>query len=261
MAQLEYVVSYPKVRRYAIPLLLMHGAWHGAWCWHDAMVDFAARGFEVHAISWRGHGASQVPRAFNLVSLRDYVADLALAIEAIEPRPVVVGHSLGGYVTQLYLSEHQLPGAVLLCSAPPTGVLPYILRYARRHPLVYARAVATLNLRHMVGTPALAREAFFREDAAPARVAHASALLSSEAVRVALDAMLLCFPKPALNRSRLLVIAGERDAIFTLDEQRALAAAYAAQLLVVPEAAHDLMLDPSWPQAADAIEQFVQRIP
>jgi hypothetical protein len=45
--------------------------------------------------------------------------------------------------------------------------------------------------------------------------------------------------------------------VFTLAEQRALATAYGAELIVVPEAAHDLMLDPAWDQAADAIERAV----
>src|SRR5262245_468642 len=130
MPQLEHQFLRPRDRRYASPLLLIHGAW----CWHDAMVDFAARGFEVHAISWRGHGESDRPRWFNLLGIRDYLRDLALAVEAISPRPVVIGHSLGGYVTQLYLTEQELAGAVLLCSTPPNGVLPYILRFVRRHP-------------------------------------------------------------------------------------------------------------------------------
>src|SRR5262245_16168283 len=167
MPQLERQVLHPPDRRYASPLLLMHGAWHGAWCWRHAMADFVKRGFEVHTISWRGHGASDWPRSINLVGMRDYVRDLARAVEQISPRPVVVGHSLGGYALQLYLVEHQLSGAVLLCSAPSSGVLRYILRYARRHPLVYLRAVVSLNLLHMVGTPKLAREAFFRDDIAP----------------------------------------------------------------------------------------------
>ena len=260
MPRLEHQVLQPSERRYATPLLLMHGAWHGAWCWRDAMADFAARGFEVHAISWRGHGASKAPRAFNLAGLRDYVSDLALAIKALDPQPVVVGHSLGGYVTQLYLSEHELPGAVLLCSAPAHGVLPYILRYIRRHPLVYLRAIATLDLKRMVGTAELAREAFFRDDIEPASLAQATAMLSSEAVHAALDAMLLRFPKPKRVRTPLLAIAAERDAVFTLDEQRTLATVYAAQLRVIPGAAHDLMLDPAWPQAASAIEEFVQQL-
>ena len=259
MPQLEHLVLHPADQRYATPLLLIHGAWHGAWCWHAAMRDFAARGFEVHAISWRGHGGSDRPRPINLVGARDYVRDLAQAIEAIGPRPVVVGHSLGGYLTQLYLTEHVLAGAVLLCSAPPNGVLPYLLRYARRHPLVYLRILATLNLLHMVGTPELAREAFFRDDIAPDLLRRYTALLVPEALRAAVDASLLVFPAPQRNRSPVMAIAAECDTIFTLDEQRALARAYNAELLIVPQAAHDLMLDPAWAQAADAIEDFVMR--
>ena len=259
MLKLEHQVIHPHERRYATPLLLIHGAWHGAWCWHDAMADFAARGFEVHAISWRGHGGSDRPRSFNLVGMRDYVSDIARAVEEISPRPVLVGHSLGGYALQLYLAEQQIPGAVLLCSAPATGVLRYILHYARHHPLVYLRAVATLNLLHMVGTPELAREAFFREDIAPDALERYSAQLVPESVRAALDASFLVFPEPRRNRSPVLVIAAERDVIFTLDEQRASAGAYDAELLIIPEATHDLMLDPGWSQAADAIEDFVKR--
>jgi hypothetical protein len=36
MPQLEHLVLHSDERRYATPLLLIHGAWHGAWCWHDA---------------------------------------------------------------------------------------------------------------------------------------------------------------------------------------------------------------------------------
>lgn len=32
------------------PLLLIHGAWHGAWCWKDTFLDwFAGNGWEGHA--------------------------------------------------------------------------------------------------------------------------------------------------------------------------------------------------------------------
>jgi pimeloyl-ACP methyl ester carboxylesterase len=53
-----------------------------------------------------------------------------------------------------------------------------------------------------------------------------------------------------------LVIAAGNDAIFDLPAQQELAAAYRAELLVIPEAAHDLMLDPAWPMAGAAIARF-----
>ena len=82
------------------------------------------------------------------------------------------------------------------------------------------------------------------------------ALLGPESLRIALWEGQVLRPRPALNRSPLLVIAAERDAVFSLAEQRRTAAAYNAELLIIPEAAHDLMLDPAWAQAADAIERF-----
>jgi pimeloyl-ACP methyl ester carboxylesterase len=133
----------------------------------------------------------------------------------------------------------------------------FIMRYARRHPLACLRAVMTLDLRHMVGTPDLARDAFFRDDIRPDLLERYTALLIPESVRVAVEMSLVVAPDPQRNRSRMLAIAGERDQVFTLDEQRALAAAYSAELAIIPEATHDLMLDPAWSQAADAIERAV----
>ncbi|GAB4109823.1 MAG: alpha/beta fold hydrolase [Roseiflexaceae bacterium] len=256
---LEHLIAHPQQRRYATPLLLLHGAWHGAWCWQAAMQDFARRGFETHAISLRGHGKSDTPRSFFLCSLNDYVRDLATAIASIHPRPILVGHSLGGYVTQLYLMEERLPRAVLLCSMPHHGITNFMLRELRQHPLSTLIAFATCNPHYMVGTPSRARAAFFRPDLPDADLQHYTEQLSQESLRVALEASLSIRPTPARNRTPLLVIAAGQDAIFTLDEQRSLASAYAAELVIIPDATHDLMLDPDWSLAADAIERFAAR--
>ncbi|MBA3470130.1 MAG: alpha/beta fold hydrolase [Herpetosiphonaceae bacterium] len=258
--QLEHTVLYPAERRYATPLLLLHGAWHGAWCWQSAMQDFARRGFEVHAISLRGHGHSDRVRGLNFCSLADYVGDLQMAIAALERPPIVVGHSMGGYILQSLLMQQQLPGAVLLATIPLSGTLRFLSRWMLRHPLAVARALLTGNLRHAVGTPRLAREAFFRPKIPAAELQRYTALLGPESLRMALWDGMVVKVDPALNRSPLLVIAAERDAVFSVEEQRRTAAAYHAELVVIPEAAHDLMLDPAWPQAAAAIERFAKAL-
>jgi pimeloyl-ACP methyl ester carboxylesterase len=254
---LEHVIVRPHQRRYAVPLLLVHGAWHGAWCWRGAMEDFAERGFEVHAVSLRGHGASDTPRSFNLCSLVDYLRDLATAVDSIHPRPVVVGHSMGGFVLQLYLQQLRLPRAVLLCSIPASGIAGFMLRWLLRHPAATLWGLASLQLRRMVGSAALARDAFLREGAAPHELDQLKRRLGHESYRAGVEALLTTRPDPALNQTPLLVVAAERDQIFTIDEQRSLAAAYHAEFLLIPDAAHDLMLDPAWPLVADAIERFV----
>ena len=43
------------------PVLLVHGAWHGAWIWADLVTRLAAAGVPAHAIDLPGHGASPQP--------------------------------------------------------------------------------------------------------------------------------------------------------------------------------------------------------
>lgn len=252
---LEHRHVAPAARRYSRPLLLVHGAWHGAWCWEQAMQDFARRGFAIHALSLRGHGESGRPGMVNLCGVADYLRDIEAALDRIEPAPIVIGHSMGGFLVQRLLARRQLPGAVLLCTAPHTGALPFLLKWSRDHPLAALRTFTTLNTRHLVGTPALAREAFFRPDLPEAESAAVAARLVPESVRMAVEMSIPRRVQPVATP--LLVVAAERDMVFTLDEQRATAAAYGAELVIIPGATHDLMLDPAWPQAADQIERAV----
>ena len=74
-----------------VPLLFVHGAFTGAWCWDEHFLPyFAARGHDAWAVDLRGHGDDAAP--VELASIEDYVADLVLAIEQIGEPPVIVGH-------------------------------------------------------------------------------------------------------------------------------------------------------------------------
>ena len=74
--------------------LLIHGAFHGAWCWHKAIPELEQRGHHAQAIDLPGQGQDQTPLA--KVTL-DTMVDRIVAALADLPEPVVlVGHSLGG---------------------------------------------------------------------------------------------------------------------------------------------------------------------
>ena len=218
------------------------------------MPDLAARGFTVHAISVRGHGASSPA---NLrATIFDYARDARAAIAAVGAPPVVVGHSAGGYVVQLLMTgvvgpAPQIAGAVLLCSSPVSIGGYFLDRGLRGAPMVSLPALLRRE-------PATVRRAFFRPDISDAELERHRARLVSEPPLVTLSSMLLR-PRPQRNYTPVLVIAAEHDAVFDLAAQRATAAAYAAPLVCVPHATHDLMLDPAWPIAADAIARFVLR--
>jgi alpha-beta hydrolase superfamily lysophospholipase len=52
--------------------ILVHGAWHGAWCWREVVPRLEARGHMANAIDLPGHGADRSP--LDTVSLQDYVS-------------------------------------------------------------------------------------------------------------------------------------------------------------------------------------------
>src|SRR5512147_461618 len=147
------------------PLLFVQGALHGAWCWGVHFLDyFADHGFAAHAVNLRGHGQSDGPKSLRWTRIVDYVDDMKAAMRQLPGAPVLIGHSMGGFIIEKYLEDHSAPAAVLLTTPPPSGLLGATFRIAKRHPLVFARINLTLSLYPLVSTPALAREAFFSEE-------------------------------------------------------------------------------------------------
>ena len=76
--------------------VLVHGAWHGAWCWEKVVPLLAARGHRVRAIDLPGHGDD--PKPPGQVGWDDYMARMGETIASAQERPILVGHSLGGAV-------------------------------------------------------------------------------------------------------------------------------------------------------------------
>ncbi len=255
MIQLEHIIARPARRLHRAPLLLIHGAWHGAWCWEQAMAGFAARGFETHAVSLRGHGASPRPSGYARSTIIQYASDVRAAVAAVGPRPVVVGHSLGGLLVQLLITgavgpAPDIAGAVLLCSSPAS-----LRTYFIRNP-----AAEPISLPDMIRLePNAVRSALFRRDIPDAELARHVARMVVEPPLVTPSCMLLR-PRPAACRTPVLVVGAERDWTYSPRVQQETAAAYGGDLVMVPGAAHNLMLDPAWPIAAEAIERFVTKV-
>ena len=163
--KLEIISKYPPDGTNPTPLLFIHGTLHRAWCWEVHFLDYFARhGFAAHAVNLRGHGNSEGRDKLRWTSIADYVDDVANAVQQLPSPPILIGHSMGGFIIQKYLEDHTAPGAVLLSSPSPTGFLPAAIRVARRRPLIFARINLTQSLRPLIATPQLAREAFFSAD-------------------------------------------------------------------------------------------------
>jgi pimeloyl-ACP methyl ester carboxylesterase len=75
--------------------VLVHGAWHGAWCWAAVINQLELLGDGAFAVDLPGHGMNRVNRAE--VTLETYVDSVVRFIEDRDLHDVVLaGHSLGG---------------------------------------------------------------------------------------------------------------------------------------------------------------------
>lgn len=74
--------------------VLVHGAFHGAWCWDRVIPEFESRGHSVVTVDLPGSG-SRVSEVADLGGYRDAVVD------HLESGDVLVGHSFGSLAISL----------------------------------------------------------------------------------------------------------------------------------------------------------------
>jgi pimeloyl-ACP methyl ester carboxylesterase len=246
-----------KGSRTAVPLLFVHGGWHGAWCWDDHFLDyFANAGYRAVSMSLRGHGTSPTAKPLHKVSIADYLDDVRSVADDLGA-PVLIGHSLGGFVVQRYLEEHSAPAAVLVGSVPPQGVLTLALRVWRRRPSMTMEAWTDRTLLKFLATPALTREYLFCADTPEAIVESCMQRAGPESTRAAMTDPMVRRVRTRRVRTRILVLGARYDGFVSVDEVRATARAYATEAEFF-SMGHNMMLEPGWADVAERISVWLQ---
>lgn len=97
----------------ALPeLVLVHGAWHGAWAWQRLLAVLRERGWTATAID--------LPSSGSRAGLAEDSKLLKATLQASSSETVLVGHSYGGTViTQGGSGVEGLLGLVYICAAKP----------------------------------------------------------------------------------------------------------------------------------------------
>lgn len=80
------------------PIVLLHGAWHGGWCWERVTPLLKQAGHEVFTPTLPGQG-ERIAEIGPSISLRTHIDDLVAYLKSRRLENVVlVGHSYGGIV-------------------------------------------------------------------------------------------------------------------------------------------------------------------
>jgi pimeloyl-ACP methyl ester carboxylesterase len=90
---------------------LVHGAWHGAWCWEPLARELEVRG--RHAV------AVDLPSDDPTAGCAEYAQVVVDAVRDVEGPVDVVGHSLGGLTIPLVAAARPVRRLVFLCAFVP----------------------------------------------------------------------------------------------------------------------------------------------
>lgn len=234
------------------PLLLVHGAGHGAWCWENWMAVLPHRGWECFALSLRGHpGSAPVDRETycTKLSVADYAQDVRRLARHIDRPCVIIGHSMGGIVTQQYLAEETAQGrqeaaAVLMASAPPGQLGPL-----RGGPI-------PSDAPHAMDRETARKRYFFSSDEAvwgPAvdqLVPESPSVMNQYSLGAGVPISPGDLPCPTL------VVSAGHDGSSVPNDSR-IADYLGADYQFAPAIGHDMMLDAGWQAVLDKIEAWL----
>jgi non-heme chloroperoxidase len=262
--ELEVISKKPRTSSSKPPLLFVHGAYVGAWCWEEYFLDwFAARGYSAHALSLRGHGATGGRDRLNDFGLADYVADVARAAASLPAPPVLIGHSMGALVVQKYLEQApDIPALVLACPVPSFGLLPSSFSLAFSRPALFA-ALNTVASGGRASPEALGQALFAGAvDAALLERCYRRTQRESRRALLEMSGWGLPFLWGAWGngapRPPTLVLGAEHDVLIPPAQAQSTARLLNADYLKLPGLGHAVMLDAGWESAAKEILAWLE---
>jgi len=261
--QLEIIEAAPPKGRKggrARPILFVHGAFAGAWCWAEYFLPyFAKKGFRACALSLSGHGGSPGRERLDWLSIGDYVRDLEQAVSTIGGDPILVGHSMGGFVVQKYLERASAPGAVLMASVPPQGLLSSSIALAFSNPRVFADVNSMMH--HSRVSPDALQNVLFAGPVDVEKLRACYRRMQPESQRAMWD--MTMFDLPHLRRERcppMLVLGAECDTLVPASQAEQAASHYGTVAEIFPGMGHLMMLEADWQKVADRIVEWVKTL-
>jgi pimeloyl-ACP methyl ester carboxylesterase len=223
-------------------ILLVHGAWHGSWCWELLRSSLESRGLNVHALDHPTVHSEDARR----LSLADDARGVQEAIDALAGDVIVVAHSYGGVPATIGATSPRVRHIIYICA--------FVLEAGES--LLQAVGGVKPEWWETDGTlvvPGNAQQPpqrLFYGDLEPARADAAAARLRPQALRAFTDPVTAV----AWRDRPTTYILTEQDAVFPVPAQEALAARAGSALHRLNSSHSPFLSQP------DAVARIIEKI-
>lgn len=115
-------------------IVFVTGAFVSSNCWDEWQMYFQSKGYKTVAPSWpfkegpAGSLRAKHPsgnKGLTELTLSETIDSYARVIKSFPEKPIVIGHSLGGLMTQILVNRDLAALGVAIHPVPPLGVFPY----------------------------------------------------------------------------------------------------------------------------------------
>jgi len=257
------------------PVVFVHGLWLLASSWAKWQAWFDERGYATMAPGWPDDpdtvaDARAHPEVLAGKSVGQITAHFAEAIGKLAKRPIVIGHSFGGMITEKLAGQGLNACSVAIDPAPFRGVLPLPISALRaafpvlRNPRNRKRAVALSydQFRYAFANAVPETEAKELYDTYP---------VAGSGVPLFQAAMANFNPRTEASvdtknpaRGPLLIISGEHDhtvphAIANASYKKQRRNTAPTEFIEINGRGHSLTIDSGWTEVAETALAFIQR--
>jgi pimeloyl-ACP methyl ester carboxylesterase len=223
-------------------VLFIHGCTETSEIWKPLMHSLSFYGISSAALDLRGHGASGGHDLLQEAGIEDYVDDAARALAVLPSVRVVVGHSMGGLVTQLLAARVELAHAVLIASCPVIGMKTDGIRMARRHPWTFLMSSLRRSFRRLYRNERVTRSLLFHPETSSEAVRQFMSQVQEDSWRAG-NEMNTLLPNAGAVRCKVTVIGGSEDFMVSRASNERTAAAYGTRAIYMEKCAHMVPLE------------------